>query len=309
MTLNALLAEANEAAEQLEDQTEAKGAAFEHEVPPAGPTPARFIGYVEVGKRKQKPWQGKEKPDAEEVRLYFELNGKKHIREVEVDGVKKRVTNIITVKVAKKLSENAAFFKLLGKMRYGRDSVKHMSAMLGEAFLVTVVHNKNTGADGKEVTYANLRDADGNWMIGAPMYQTDPLDADTLVPLPVPEVTQNPRLLLWDKPSKAQWDSLFIDGTREVKDAKGNVTTVSRNWLQEDIVQNATNFEGSALQALIGGLGALSLEPEAPTAGKAEKSPAKAPVEKSATTPAAKVEKAPAAPADEAGDPLAALGL
>lgn len=303
MDMNALINEASEAADELGDQSEAKSGGFDREVPPAGPTPARLIGYVEVGKRKQKPFQGKEKPDADEVRLYFELNGKKHVREIEVGGVKKTVTNILTVKLAIKLDEKAGFFKLFKKMRYGRDSVKHMSKMLGEGFLVTVVHNKQVGKDGKEIVYANLKTDDGEWMIGAPMYLADPLDPDSSTPLPVPAVTQNLRLLLWDKPSKMQWDSLFIDGSRTVKDDKGQESEVSKNWLQEDIVQNAQNFEGSALQTLLGGLGDLSLEPEAPS------SPAKAPPATKAATPAATPAKAAAAPAGEAVDPLAAMGL
>lgn len=310
MDLNDLINEANEAADELENQSEARAGGFDREVPPAGPTPARFIGYVEVGKRKQKPYQGKEKPDSDEVRLYFELNGKKHRREIEVDGNKREVTNTLTVKITKKLSENAAFFKLFNKMRYGRDTVKHMSQMLGEGFLINVQHNQGEAKDGKPATvYANLKDADGNWCIGAPMYLTDPLDADSLAPLPVPEVTQNIRLFLWDKPSKKQWDSLFIDGTRKVKDAKGNETEVSRNWLQEDIVQNATNFEGSALQALLGGLGGLTLEPEAPAEKKAQEKPKETPKADPAPTPAATPEKAPPASSGEAADPLAALGL
>lgn len=307
MDLNSLINEAIDAVDELEDQSEAKsGGGFERETPPAGPTPARFIGYVEVGKRKQKPFQGKEKPDADEVRLYFELNGKKHLREIEVDGVKKIVSNILTVKLSKKLDQKAGFFKLFNKMRYGRDSIKHMVQMLGEGFLVTVIHNKKKDAEGKEQVYANLRDDDGNWFVGAPMYLTDPLDPDSSAPLPVPAVTQNVRVFLWDKPTKAMWDSLFIDGHRTVKDDKGVERQVSKNWLQEDIVQNARNFEGSPLQALLGGLGDLSLTPDEP---KAQEKPKESPPASGAANPPAKGSEAPPASSDAAADPLAALGF
>ena len=306
MSLNDLLNEANEAADELENQSEAKAGGFDRETPPAGPTPARFIGYVEVGKRKQKPYQGKDKPDADEVRLYFEVNGKKHQREITVDGVTKTVTNIITVKVAKKLDTKAAFFKLFNKMRYGRD-IKHMSQMLGEGFLVNVIHNVGEAKDGKPApVYANLKTGGeaGEWTISAPMYLADPLDPESMTKLLVPEVTQNLRLFLWDKPSKAQWDSLFIDGTRTVKDDKGVEREVSKNWLQEDIVTGARNFAGSPLQTLLGGLGDLSLTPEEP-----ETRPATTPPREKVATPTAKAEVPACDAAAVAADPLSAMGL
>lgn len=302
MDINTLVAQAKQSTENLEDQTKvSEGGNFEYEPPAAGPTPARFIGYVELGKRKQRPYQGKEKPDAEEVFLFFELNGKKHVKEVETDEGKKTFTNILRVKVTKKLNSKAGFTKLFNKMVYGRDGITHMAQMLGEGFLVTVVHNE-VEKDGKKRVYANLKDADGNWMVAAPMYQTDPLDPDTLQPLPVPEVTQPVKLLLWDAPTQEQWDSLFVDGTRTVKGEDGQEREVSKNWLQEDIVQNAVNFEGSALQAMLGGIGDLNLEDD----GSAPESP-----EGSAGTEDTGEAEKPAEGGAQggSGDVLASLGL
>lgn len=296
MDINALVSQAKANTEKLENQTETTaGGDFEYEVPAAGLTPARFIGYVEVGKRKQNPYQGKEKPPADEVRLYFELNGSKHQREVEVEGVKKTFTNTIAVKLTKKLSDKAGFVKLFKKMLYGRDGITHMAQMLGEPFLIKVVHNSVKKEGQKDRVYANMKDDDGNWLIQAPMVE-DPLSGET-TPVPVPDVTQAVKLLLWDAPTKEQWDSIFIDGTRTVKDDKGQEREVSKNWLQLDIAENALNFHGSALEGLVGGLGDLDLTPETPSGGESE-------------NPADGMEDdKPATPPANPSDALAALGL
>lgn len=302
--MNSLFQQAQDAATSLEDQTKVQsGGDFEYETPPAGKTPARFIGYVDCGMRKQKPYQGKDKPDADEVRLYFELNGPKHQKEVEVEGETKKFTNMISVKVTKKLNDKATFTKLFKKMVYGRENITHMSQMLGEGFLIEIKHNeeKNPKEGQKPRVFANMRDDDGTWLIGAPMYE-DPMSGETIV-VPVPEMTQAGKLLLWDAPTKEQWASIFVDGTRTAKNEKGEEIEVSRNWLQEDILTNAVNFEGSPLQELLGGVGDLDLNPEAPeTAAGEEKAPAeeKAPTEE---------EKPADAPSGAAADVLADLGL
>lgn len=273
MDVNSLIAQAKASTEN-EDQTKDDSPDFDNGPAPVGYTPARFVGYVEVGKRHQKPFQGKEKPDCQEVRLYFELNGPKHRREVEVEGVKKTFTNMISIKLAKKTGEKASFAKLLRKMTYGRDSIKHMAQMLGEAFLIQIVHNTVAKtADKPERVYANMRDAEGTFLIQAPSV-TDPITNETK-PLAVNEPTQPIKLLLWEHPSQEQWDSLFIDGSRTVKDPKTGVETEqSKNWLQEDIVTGAVDFEGSALQALLGGLGDLNLDPQDEVIEAPEEKPA-----------------------------------
>jgi hypothetical protein len=308
MDMNALVAQAKSSTAALENQTEARGGGdFEHEVPPAGFTPARFIGYIELGKRKQRPYQGKEKPDAEEVRLEFELNGPKHQRKVVVDGVEQTFTNRIAIKITKKITDRGSFFKLMTKMLYGRESITHMAQLLGEGFLIQIRHEEGE-KDGKKRIYASMRDTDGNFMIGAPVV-VDPLSNESR-PVPVPEPTQAVKLLLWHAPTMEQWNSLFIDGSRTFKDEKGVERTVSKNWLQEDIVQNALNYEGSALQALLGGVGSLDLDPT-PSATASEPATTVA-TAAAATTPAATVAAATAAPpaaAAGADDLMASLGF
>lgn len=307
---NALMAQATAAAKdgKLKNQAADTGS-FEYEPPAEGPTAARLVGYVEIGKRSQPEYQGKAKPDCYEAFLFFELLSKKHAKEIGEDGDKRIVYPVLREKVQIKSGERANFVKLLKKMAYGRD-IHHMAMMLGEAFLLRIVHNKSK--DGTK-TYANIRTKEDGYLVGAPMYNAnkDPLGDEDLQPLPVPEPTVPLKMLLWDDPTKEQWDSIFIDGTRTIKDDKGVETEKSRNWMQEDIIENATDFEGSALQTLIleqGGMAldggeAASAEPQ--KEAQAEEKPADAPEVKKEEKAA---EKAPTA-ASPSDDPLADLGI
>lgn len=238
-------------AEQTEDQSvTTAGGDFVREVPAAGKTVARFIEYVELGVHPQKAFKGKEKPDVEYVRIAFELNSPKHVKEIEIDGNKKNVANIISLTLAKKFGEKAAFKKLFNKMVYGRENIKHMARMLGEGFVIDLVHN-TVGEGEDKKTYANMASKDGEWFISAPRV-TNPL-TDEITNIPVPEPLNPKRVFLWDNPNKPTWDSLFIDGTRTVKDEKGVEKEVSKNWLQQK-VQSAKNYKGSPLDAMLGGV-------------------------------------------------------
>lgn len=292
----------NEAA-ALEDQTVDTGGGgdYEYQPPEAGITIGRFVEYIELGKREQKPFQGKAKPDAEEVFLGFELlHPKKNIKTNDETGEK--YADFIRIKLTKKLSDRAKYKKLFGKMTYGRPDIKHMAQMLGEAFIITIHHNI-VEKDGKKITYANMYDANGEFTIGAP-FKVDPLTEEKQA-IPVPENIRPIRLFLWNRPTKATWDSLFIDGTREVKKADGTIEHQSKNWMQEMIL-SAKDFKGSALQALVNDVGDLPLdEPkvEAKSAANAEKK----------SSPAAsgtKTEQSAATTASRSDDDdLAALGL
>lgn len=298
--MNDFLNDIKAATETLENQTEVQSG-FEREVTPAGPTGARLIGYVELGKRKQRPYQGKPKPDANMVRLTFELLGKKHRNEfTKEDGTVVVFYNTVSVTIAKKMSDKATFYKLLNRMIAGRSGITHMAQMLGEAFRVRVIHNEED-KDGKKVTYANLRDKDGVWTIGAPFRTVvnPETDEEETVAMDVPEATKPLQCLLWDNPTKAMWDSIFIDGTYTKKDEKGNEVEVSKNWLQEDIVANAVNFMGSPLEAVVGGMGDLTLEADDPATAPAEQ-PSEPP------KPASQTVGAQAASSD---DPLSQMGL
>lgn len=253
------IAELAAIAAQTADHTETKaGGDFEYTPAPAGVGVARLIEYIELGKQKQAPYQGKPKADAEFVRLTFELLSGKNIKEIEVDGVKKKIADRISLNLNVNLGEKAKFKKLFNAMVYGRSGITHFAQMVGQAFLVTIHHNPDK-ADPKKI-YANLNDKDGNYTIGAPRQQTKEADAiagtpaeykdiSALVPQPISPL----KVFFWGNPTQETWDSLFIDGTRKQKNDKGEEVEVSSNWLQEKI-KGATNFNGSGLQMLLKGI-------------------------------------------------------
>jgi len=295
---HALLDQAKKAKEdgQLPDRTQG-GGDFGYETPAKGATAARFIGYVEIGEREQGEYQGQPKPPAMEAWFFFELLGKKHAKEIEVNGEKKTIYPIHREKVPVKGGERSNYTKLIKCMAYGRD-MTHPAEFLNEAFLIHVVHSEPSGE--KKTVYANIRTKDKGWLVGAPMYNanTDPLGEEDMQPLPVPEATAPLKLLLWESPTIEQWQSIFIDGTRMVKKKVDGVEVeeeVSKNWMQEAIMAEALDFNGSALEALVLENGGVSFD-----GGKAE---ADAEDPKPEDTPDEK-------PADGGDvDPLDALGL
>lgn len=298
-------------AAQTENQSVAQ-AGFEYEVPPAGVALGRFVEYIELGRHEQGEYKGAAKAPAYEVRLTFELLTPKHIREIEIDGVATKVANRISLTITKKLGDKANFFKLMQKMLYGREGIGHMAMMLGEAFVLTVVHNKSTKDPSK--TYANIKDEANGWYI-APPYKTDALSGDT-TPYNVPAAMSPVKLFLWDSPTKETWDSIFIDGTRTVTEGDKS-REVSKNWLQDKCMA-ALNFDGSALHQLVGGLADLTTDPLETAAQAAPVDPLYADLEEPAPKAAAKgkpaQQAAPKAPAKapapaEGADALAELGL
>jgi len=242
-------------AAELQDQSETV-ASVDFAPPAAGPTVGRFIEYIEYGKQKQKPYQGKPKPDAQEVRLTFELLAPKNIKEIEIEGGgKKEIADRINITLAIKLGDKAAFKKLFTKMTYGRNNIKHMAQMLGEAFVLEVLHNK--AKEGDKI-YANIRDAQGEWKVSPPFVK-DPISGN-IKKYNVPPAKSPIKIFLWANPTKETWDSLFIDGTREVKEGDV-VKQVSKNWLQERIL-GATDYKGSKLEDLITKVDGLSIDPQ-----------------------------------------------
>jgi hypothetical protein len=292
----------------VEDMTVAQDSVeFEYTPPPAGKTVARFVAYIELGKQPQRPFQGKAKPPCEEVRLVFELlHPKKNIRTIQVDGKDVTVADTIGMTVAKKLGDKAKFKKIFDMMRYGRDGVKHMAQMLGNEFIVTVFHNE-VEKDGKKTVYANLNDAAGTYHIGSP-FIVDPLTEESKK-VPVPANIRPLQLFLFDNPTKETWDSLFIDGHREIKNGD-QVEQRSNNWLQERIM-SAVNYQGSALHTLLAGVADLPTSEE--DASGLDGIDQDVPLD-AAESPASGKQAAPASsgaskPSSAGDDALAALGL
>jgi len=232
---------------ELEDQSERKsgGGDFDYEPPAAGLTVGRLVEYVELGKQPQRPFKGRKKPPADDVRITFELTHPKHVKEVEVDGEKVKIPARISMTMQKSMHEKAKYAKLFDKMQRGRESIKHMAQMLDEAFTITVTHNKS--ADGKK-TYANITDKDGSFLIGAPVQQD--IETGETKKLKVPEAIGEIRLFIFNAPTKESWDSLFIDGERSIKKEDGTEEIQSKNFLQNKI-KNAVNFPGSAVEQML----------------------------------------------------------
>lgn len=245
----------NQAAQE-DDQSQTKTGG-DWTAPKPGITVCRLIEYVELGMQKQNPYQGKPKPPAEEVRLTFELlSPARDIHEFEG----KRSADKISFRCKKSLSNKSRFKRLFNQMDYGRGK-NHMAHFLGEAFLVEVFNYE----DQNKKTRASLFNGEGMCRIGAPLRPADPLDPNGKpTPIPVPDAISDLRLFLFNHPSTECWNSLYIEGEREVKDDKGTVTgKESKNFIQ-DSIRAAVNFHGSPVEAM---LAAISTPP-VPTAGE-----------------------------------------
>ncbi len=295
----AFLKQLADQAAEIEDQTEVQ-TSYEYETPPAGATVGRLVEYIELGQQPRKAFAGKAKKDAEELRIVLELNSPQHLGKNE-DGTPR--ANRLTLRVFKSLNDKANFKKLFNAMRYGRENIKHMAQMVGDDFLMTVVHNVVKGQNGaKDQTYANIRESGEGapWLIGAPV-KVDAI-AGTQERYPVPEPISPLKVFIWDLPNKECWDSIFIDGTREIKNADGTTTMQSKNFLQEKILA-AKNFAGSPIAELLSGLGSLptteAVTPDPVALALAAGVPAAAPAPAQIATPAQAAPQVTEAPSPE----------
>lgn len=252
--MNPAIAAAIAAAKAAEDQSKVqKGGGGDYTPPAAGPTLARLVGYLELGKEAYE-YQGKPK-SKDKVRLTFELIGKKHPpREVEVDGVITKYPVLLSINVNKSFAENGGWRKLFAKLNW-RGAGTHAAEFLGDAYLLTIVH-KVVKAEGKpDVTYANITNDSKEYLIAAP--RSSQMDEDTgemvFKDLNCGPALSPIRCFLWDYATKEMWDALFIDGTYEEKlNDDGSVARAARskNVIQNEIKQ-ATNYIGSPIFNLL----------------------------------------------------------
>jgi len=219
---------------------------FTRELPREGVALLRFVDYIELGRHESN--NSKYKPSLKVV-LAFELNHPDHL--VEFDG-KKEPTRMM-IRLNKGATAKSGYKKLFNLMNKacGGDK-KHFVEMLGSAFLGEVFHN-SVGEGDQKKTYANLDDESG-YSLKAPV-QVDALSGNK-TPIPVSEVHGECRAFLWENPSltdediKEMWESIYIEGTREVEDPKTKEKKeISKNWIQENIMKNL-EWEGSTTQAL-----------------------------------------------------------
>lgn len=245
---------ANAVAATGPNMTQARTGGGEYTPPAAGVALCRFIGYIETGKR-TRTIPGKPPKQADEVRLVFELHGPKHEPKKLDDGT--LLPHRLSIDTALSLNEKANFFKLFQRMNY-EGKATHMSQLLGQPFLCTVVHE--TGKDGK--VYAKLKD-DSGFTIRPPR-QEDALTGETRV-IPVPPAISPIRIFVWNAAPEfigKMWDTLFIDGSYD--DGR------TKNVLQE-LVKSADNFVNSPIFQYLQTsgvnmeLGAAQAQPAAPT--------------------------------------------
>lgn len=240
---NPFLNAIEEAASQTNMNEAQTGGEF---TPPAeGLVRLRFVGYIELGKH-EKDYKGK-KSQVDKVQLLFEASGPKH--PPREDGSPIMFSQRLTLST----SEKAMFYKLFKRMN-PTGSATHMAQLLGNSYLATVVHNTSGEGDQKK-TYANLRDAEGVWTIREPFLDnTDPESGEvTRTKINVAEPVTPLRCFMWQYADKAQWDSIFIDGTyEERKDDKGNVTQEARSKnVYQETIKSAHNWVGSKMQEIL----------------------------------------------------------
>lgn len=207
-----------------------------HTLFPEGIMMVRFSEYIEKGKQKHKGFEGKPDSWDDTVRLGFQVLGGSG-KDLEGNRVpyynteQEHPMTIRTFNTKMLYNTKSRFIKLFNAMNFKK--AVSMVQLLGEAYLINCkIVNKMK--DGKQVQinefdFAGIREAIDP-ATGEP-YNLPPLD-ESLV-----------RVLLWDAPSKEQWDSLYIEGTKE----DGS----SKNFIQEEVM-NAQNFVGSKLAIMLG---------------------------------------------------------
>lgn len=234
-----------QAAAATEDMTQNQS--FERELPKAGVALLRLLSYVELGRHE--PKNPTHKPALKAI-LTFELSHPNHL--IEIDG--KKVPQTIQVRINKGKTSKSGSRKLFAKMNAAyNNEMQHFVQFIGKSFLGKIHHN-TIGEGDKKATYANL-DFDGAWSLEAPV-QVDAMTGDE-TPITIRELHGTPTAFLWeaeaveDATYVEMWDSIFIEGTREVEDAKTKEKKeLSKNWIQELIKENI-EWEGSRLQSLV----------------------------------------------------------
>ena len=278
--LAAALALANQAAETGPDMNEVKKGGGARLLP-EGWAFARFVEYIEFGNQPQE-FNGQAKEPAPEAQIGFALYDTADRKYSNDDG---SPYIIRPYSFALHQNEKARAHKLFVAMNWKR-TAKNFPQMLGQDFLVYIGHYDKSKTDKTKVSRIDL-----DKIFPA-------LDQMTSQPLPVPPAREEDiAIFLWDYPTKEAWDSLFREGTFD--DGK------SKNTLQEKCMC-ATNFEGSALQALLMGSGIAAL-PSAPVVAPALPTAPAAlpqnPVSPSMASPAA----TPAGPTTSPSKPVAPI--
>lgn len=214
------------------DMTQSSGGGGDYELPAAGFTRLRFVGYFETGK-KESEWQGKKRVN-DSAELVFELSGPKH-QPRESDNGKFPIRITTTAKIS--LNENATFFKLFQSMNW-EGKASHIAELLGQDYVAEVEHKLVKGTGGKpDKTFANLVNIRKPFAVNPETGDEYRVNVDQ----PLTEI----KLFLWDFATPEMWDSVFIEGeweARKDKEGKEIAPARSKNVIQEKI-RKALNFK------------------------------------------------------------------
>ena len=282
-----------EAAESGIDMNEAVKGGGGGRLLPAGYAFGRLIEYVELGMQPQE-FNGKAKDPAIEFTLAFALWGEvpdpadptKTIKYHNEDG-----TPYVIRPYSLSLSRNekAGAFLLFKSLNW-KGTAKNFGQLLGETFLVKIVHVPKSKTDTTIVSRIDLKGF------------LPPLDPVSRQPYNIPDVPLDQyNLFLWNRPTKAAWDKLYIEGTWEAKDGK---PAESKNRVQETILK-AVDFQGSPLQLLLGGAVQALPQAAAPAAVAPQAVAPAAPAVAAVAPPVAPVAAVPTAVVPQVAAPLA----
>ena len=264
--LNQIQQLANQQAEVSDDMNEVSGSGGK--LLPQGAYLGRICEYIDLGTQPQE-FNGVAKDPAPQIRLGVALFGPN----AQDAAGKPYVLRSYDITISR--NEKANAYKAFKALNWkGDKNIKHFAQFVGQPFIfqVSVATNKTTQRQSNKIEWDKTTAA------------VNPLDNS---PYQVPELTDDYyRVLLWDFPTKEDWDALYIEGNRD--DGK------SKNFIQEKIM-SALNFQGSPLQVLLAGAGINTL-PSTPA------QPATPPAQPQAAAPV----PAPAAPAPVSVQPVLA---
>lgn len=249
------LALANEEAETGIDMNEATAGGSR--LLPQGYAFARLVEYIELGKQPQE-FGGQKKDPALEVSLGFALWGKPPGSEETYHNEDGTPYIIRPYSFALGRNEKATAYKLFKALNWD-GTAKNFAQLLGRGFLAKIVHKPKSKTDATLVARIDFAGF------------LPPNDPATGAPYPIPEASDDLyKLFLWNRPTKAGWDALFIEGQYEAKDGK---PAKSKNRVQETMLA-ALDFQGSALQALLLENGVAVPQPSVAVAAAPEVAPA-----------------------------------
>lgn len=213
-----------------------------------------LVEYIELGQQPQE-YGGKAKEPALEFRLGFALYGPGYQNEDGTPYV------MYTFDTSMSRNEKAGAFLLFKSLNWTNRHT-HFSQMLGEAFIVNIIHKQPEDKTKKVQCRINTKGF------------LPPLDPLSKMPYPVPAVPDDLyKLFIWNLPTKDGWDSLYQEGQFD----DGG----SKNKTQIKLV-SALDFAGSPLESLLltsgsaipavpkpAATAALPAQPATPTAAQA----------------------------------------